>query len=40
MPTEVGTDSFFAAMKTYLTEGHDSLDTILAELEAAWPDDG
>jgi alpha-glucoside transport system substrate-binding protein len=40
MPTEVGVDSFFGAMKTYLTEGPKSLGAILADLEAAWPDDG
>ena len=31
---------FWAAMMRYATEGPDSLDAILAELDAAWPDDG
>ena len=33
------TDLFWDAMMTYLAEGPASLDAILAELEAAWPDD-
>jgi hypothetical protein len=36
----VGMDAFFDAMVRYVSEGPDSLDSILADLEAAWPDDG
>jgi len=39
MPPEIGADLFWKAMMTYATEGPDSLDTILADLDAAWPDD-
>jgi alpha-glucoside transport system substrate-binding protein len=39
MPPPVGNEVFFRAMMTYLAEGPDSLDRILAELDAAWPDD-
>ncbi len=39
MPPEIGADRFFDAMMTYLAEGPDSLDRILTELDAAWPDD-
>jgi serine/threonine protein kinase/ABC-type glycerol-3-phosphate transport system substrate-binding protein len=37
MPPEVGQFPFWSAMMTYLAEGPDSLDRILAELDAAWP---
>ena len=40
MPPEVGQDVFWDAMMRYATEGPESLDSILAELDAAWPDDG
>jgi alpha-glucoside transport system substrate-binding protein len=40
MPTPVGTRSFNSAMVTYLAQGPDSLDRILEELDAAWPDSG
>jgi DNA-binding SARP family transcriptional activator/ABC-type glycerol-3-phosphate transport system substrate-binding protein len=40
MPPEVGTSPFWGAMIRYLEEGPESLDAILAELDAAWPDDG
>jgi DNA-binding SARP family transcriptional activator/ABC-type glycerol-3-phosphate transport system substrate-binding protein len=40
MPPEVGAFGFWDAMIRYLEQGPDSLDAILAELEAAWPDDG
>jgi serine/threonine protein kinase/ABC-type glycerol-3-phosphate transport system substrate-binding protein len=40
MPPEVGTDPFWQAMIRYLDEGPQSLDAILTELEASWPDDG
>jgi hypothetical protein len=39
MPGEVGSDAFFEAMMTYLAEGPESVDRLLAELDAAWPDD-
>jgi ABC-type glycerol-3-phosphate transport system substrate-binding protein len=38
MPPEIGADRFWDAMLTYLEEGPESLDRILAELDAAWPD--
>ena len=40
MPPEIGQQPFWNAMITYLDEGPESLDRILAELDAAWPDDG
>jgi len=38
MPPEVGAFGFWDAMIRYLEHGPDSLDAILADLEAAWPD--
>jgi hypothetical protein len=35
----VGTNRFWDAMTRYMVEGPESLDAILADLEAAWPDD-
>ena len=40
MPPPVGDRVFLEAMMTYVREGPDSLDRILAELDAAWPDTG
>jgi DNA-binding SARP family transcriptional activator/ABC-type glycerol-3-phosphate transport system substrate-binding protein len=40
MPPDVGLDAFFDAMVRYMSRGPESLDAILADLEAAWPDDG
>ena len=40
MPPPIGDGLFWDAMIRYLDKGPDSLDAILAELEAAWPDDG
>jgi DNA-binding SARP family transcriptional activator/ABC-type glycerol-3-phosphate transport system substrate-binding protein len=40
MPPPVGNDLFWDAMMRYATEGPESLDAILSELDAAWPDDG
>jgi alpha-glucoside transport system substrate-binding protein len=40
MPTPVGDHVFFNAMLQYLREGPDSLDEILPEVDAAWPDTG
>ncbi len=40
MPPEIGAELFWGAMMRYATEGPESLDAILAELDAAWPDDG
>ena len=39
MPPEIGTDRFWDAMMTYARQGPKSLDRILADLDAAWPDD-
>ena len=39
MPYKVGSPRFWHAMVTYLSEGPDSLDRILADLEAAWRED-
>jgi alpha-glucoside transport system substrate-binding protein len=39
MPSPIGDRMFFGAMMTYLAEGPGSLDRILTELDAAWPDD-
>ncbi|MGZ5353982.1 MAG: extracellular solute-binding protein [Actinomycetota bacterium] len=38
MPGEIGADLFWTAMTTYVAEGPESLDRILDELDAAWPD--
>ncbi len=40
MPPEIGSKLFWDAMMRYAREGPESLDDILAELDAAWPDDG
>jgi DNA-binding SARP family transcriptional activator/ABC-type glycerol-3-phosphate transport system substrate-binding protein len=40
MPPPIGNDLFWHAMIRYLQQGPDSLDAILTDLEAAWPDDG
>ena len=40
MPPQVGQATFWNAMMTYLDGGPGSLDRILADLDAAWPDDG
>jgi alpha-glucoside transport system substrate-binding protein len=40
MPPEIGAELFWDAMMRYAAEGPDSLEGILAELDAAWPDDG
>ena len=40
MPPPIGDDLFWAAMMRYAREGSVSLDAILSELDAAWPDDG
>jgi ABC-type glycerol-3-phosphate transport system substrate-binding protein/energy-coupling factor transporter ATP-binding protein EcfA2 len=40
MPPDVGQHPFWNAMVEYLEQGPESLDRILADLEAAWPDDG
>jgi alpha-glucoside transport system substrate-binding protein len=39
MPPEIGADLFWKAMMRYAQEGPSSLDSILSELDAAWPDD-
>jgi alpha-glucoside transport system substrate-binding protein len=38
MPTEVGAGSFWTGMVTYMQEGPDSLDGVLADIEASWPE--
>jgi len=38
MPQPIGADLFWDAMMRYASEGPESLDAILAELDAAWPD--
>jgi DNA-binding SARP family transcriptional activator/ABC-type glycerol-3-phosphate transport system substrate-binding protein len=40
MPSSIGEGRFWGAMMKYVRKGPESLDGILAELEAAWPDDG
>jgi DNA-binding SARP family transcriptional activator/ABC-type glycerol-3-phosphate transport system substrate-binding protein len=37
MPPEIGQGLFWRAMTTYMAEGPESLDGILAELDASWP---
>ena len=37
MPAEVGSGSFWTGMITYLKEGPDSLDGVLADIEASYP---
>ncbi|HET7236898.1 MAG TPA: extracellular solute-binding protein, partial [Actinomycetota bacterium] len=39
MPPNIGAGLFWDSMMRYAREGPDSLDAILAELDAAWPDD-
>jgi DNA-binding SARP family transcriptional activator/class 3 adenylate cyclase/ABC-type glycerol-3-phosphate transport system substrate-binding protein len=39
MPPPIGNGVFWDAMITYFDEGPESLDQILAEIDAAWPDD-
>jgi DNA-binding SARP family transcriptional activator/ABC-type glycerol-3-phosphate transport system substrate-binding protein len=39
MPSSIGEGRFWGAMMKYVRKGPESLDGILAELEAAWPDD-
>ena len=39
MPQSIGADLFWDAMMRFAREGPESLDGILAELDAAWPDD-
>ncbi len=38
MPPEVGGELFWKAMMTYMEQGPDSLDGLLTQLDAAWPD--
>ena len=40
MPPPIGDDLLWASMMRYAIEGPESLDPILSELDAAWPDDG
>jgi alpha-glucoside transport system substrate-binding protein len=38
MPTEVGAGTFWAGMVDWFVDGPDSLDGIMADIEANWPD--
>jgi hypothetical protein len=38
MPPEIGQDLFWDAMMEYLEAGPHSVDRILADLEASWPE--
>jgi DNA-binding SARP family transcriptional activator/ABC-type glycerol-3-phosphate transport system substrate-binding protein len=40
MPPPIGDGLFWAAMMQYVREGPDSLDEVLSDLDAAWPDSG
>jgi alpha-glucoside transport system substrate-binding protein len=40
MPPPLGDRVFWDAMMTYVDEGPDSLDQVLSDLDAAWPDTG
>lgn len=40
MPPAIGAGAFWDAIVRYVAEGPGSLDRILAEIDAAWPDDG
>ncbi len=40
MPTEVGAGSFWTGMVTYLQDGPDSLQSVLDDIEASWPQTG
>jgi hypothetical protein len=40
MPPAIGQGVFWESMMRYLEDGPDSLDGILADLDAAWPHDG
>jgi alpha-glucoside transport system substrate-binding protein len=39
MPPEVGSGSFWTGMLQLMAEGPDSIPTILADIEASWPED-
>jgi alpha-glucoside transport system substrate-binding protein len=39
MPAEVGSGSFWTGMLQLVTEGPDSIETVLADIEASWPED-
>ena len=38
MPTEVGAGSFWTGMVNYMRQGPDSLDKVLGDIEASWPE--
>jgi serine/threonine protein kinase/ABC-type glycerol-3-phosphate transport system substrate-binding protein len=40
MPVEIGQGAFWEGMLTYLDEGPGSVDRILEDIEASWPEDG
>lgn len=37
MPAQVGSDAFWTGMMTYVTQGPDSLDSVLNDIEKSWP---
>ena len=37
MPAEVGSGSFWTGMVEYMQDGPDSLDGVLDDIEASWP---
>ena len=37
MPPEVGAGTFWQGMVDYIDQGPDSIDQVLAEIEASWP---
>ena len=39
MPAEVGSGSFWTGMLQLMVEGPDSIETVLADIEASWPED-
>ena len=39
MPVEVGAGTFWSGMVDYIDQGPDSLDRVLADIEASWPGD-
>jgi alpha-glucoside transport system substrate-binding protein len=38
MPAQVGSGSFWTGMVEYMQQGPDSLETVLADIDASWPE--
>jgi alpha-glucoside transport system substrate-binding protein len=38
MPAEIGSGAFWTGMVDYIDSGPPSVDRVLADIEAAWPD--